>query len=285
MADKRLGWLKDKFDKRDYLYKATLKAIPDVVILKDYLPDVRDQGMIASCVGFGIGANLVGRAKKLNTYLEWFSPTWIYNGARFIEGTLWIDTGCEPRDALHWLYMKGCLLEHFWPYDLNKLDMSAPPSSLEPEAAKYPLLSYYRIVDGTDGICEVLANGQYVSIGTPWFEKWINPEKGVLPEVSASDSVAGGHETSLFGYDKTKQIFYGINSWGTDWGDKGLYTMPFSSFDVFKKLGGYDAHYIGYSAAPEESTCQFSQGVAKALNLMWEGFGKKTRFVTTVRKE
>lgn len=286
MSDKRLGWLKDRFDKRDYLYKATFKAIPDVVILKDYLPEIRDQGMVGSCVGHGIDANLQGRAKRLDVYVGPFSPTWIYNGARAIEGTLLFDIGCYPRDALHWLYMKGCLLEDLWKYDPTKLDTTYPPSHLEPLAAKNPLLSYYRIVDGTDGICEILADGQYVSIGTPWFDKWMNPYMGALPGVSISDAVAGGHETCLFGYDKTQQIFYGINSWSELWGDHGLYTMPFSSFQVFKQLGGYDAHYIGDKEAPEEpeeSTCQFSQGIAKALNLTWESFGKRTRFVTVVK--
>lgn len=281
------GWKKDRYDRRDYLYKATLKEIPPSVILVNYLPDVRDQGKVGSCVGFGIGANLVARAKRLNTYTEWFSPTWIYNGARFIEGTLSQDVGCYPRDALHWLYMKGCLLERFWPYNPEKLDTLAPPSHLEPEAAKYPLLSYYRVIDGTDGICEVLANEQYVSIGTPWFEKWIAPENEVLAEVNTWDTVVGGHETALYGYDKAKQIFYGINSWGADWGSQGFFTMPFSAFNIFKQRGGYDAHYIGLSPAPEpeeeESMCQLSQAIAKFLNAVWKKFGRKTRFVTTVK--
>jgi len=280
MTNRYFGWAKDKYDRRDYLYKAIFREIPPSVVLADYLPNVRDQGRVGSCVGFGIGANLVARAKRLEAYIEWFSPTWIYNGARFIEGTLAQDVGCQPRDALHWLYEKGCLLESLWPYNPEELDTTAPPSHLEPEAAKYPLLSYYRIVDGAIGICEVLANGQYVSIGTPWFDKWMAPENGVLPEVGLLDMVVGGHETCLYGYDRDSQIFYGINSWGTDWGSQGLFTMPFSAFDVFKKRGGYDAHYIGLSPAPEpeESKCQFSQGVAKILNAIWGRFGKKTRF-------
>lgn len=277
----KTGWQKDKYDRRDFLRKATFKEIPPVVILSEYLPDVRDQGNVGSCVGFGIGANLVGRAKRLNTYTEWFSPTWIYNGARYIEGTLNFDLGCQPRDALHWLYLKGCLLEHFWPYDPEHLDTTSPPSHLEAEAAKHPLLSYYRVVDGWAGICEAIADGYYVSIGTPWFEKWMDPADGVLAEVSFSDPVAGGHETCLFGYDTAKKIFYGINSWSEDWGNKGFYTMPFSAFNVFKLRGGYDAHYIGLTAAPEEeeeSTCLFSRGVVKAENALWKFFGRKTRF-------
>jgi len=276
------GWLKDKYDRRDFLRKATFKEIPPVVVLEEYLPEVRVQGNVGSCVGFGIGANLVARAKRFGAYTEWFSPTWIYNGARYLEGTLTQDNGCYPRDALHWLYQKGCLLEQFWLYDPEELDLMAPPSHLEPEAAKYPLLSYYRVVDGVTGICEALADGHYVSIGTPWFDKWISPKDDRLAEVSIRDSVAGGHETCLWGYDKQAQVFFGVNSWGTEWGDRGLFTMPFSAFDVFKQKGGYDAHYIGLEAAPEEteekdSSCPFAKGYAGLGNLIARLLGSHSR--------
>lgn len=275
------GWQKDKFDDRDLLYKITRKRIPVEVILSNYLPNVRDQGQVGSCVGFGIGANLVARARRTGVYKEWFSPTWIYNGARFIEGTLSQDLGCQPRDALHWLYKKGCLLESFWPYDLVAFDPTPPPSHLEPAAAENPLLSYYRVTDGVTGICEVLAGGQYVSIGTPWFERWMKAESGFLREVTILDSVVGGHETCLYGYNQSARIFYGINSWGRDWGNVGHFLMPFSAFDVFKQRGGYDAHYIGLSPAPEEkeSTCPVANSIVGILNFGAKVLGRKTRLV------
>jgi hypothetical protein len=241
------GWRKDKYDDRDYLHKirVPLRELPEVIVLDKYLPQVRDQGMVGSCVGFSFGANLTAWSKKLGVFVEWFSPTWIYNGARFIEGTLNYDAGCFPRDACKWLKMKGCLLEHFWPYDPAELDTTSPPTRLEPEAARYPLLAYYRVTDDVDGICSAIADGYYVSIGTPWFYKWLNTDKeGRLSEVKSSDSLAGGHATCLYGYDRARQLFYGINSWGELWGNKGFFLMPFSAFSVFKKLGGYDAYYV-----------------------------------------
>jgi len=67
---------------------------------------------------------------------------------------------------------------------------------------------------------------------------------GKLATVTRKDSVAGGHETCLFAYDKTLQLVVGMNSWDVIWGDKGFYYMPFSAFKVFKQLGGYDANII-----------------------------------------
>jgi len=247
MPNQKLGWVKDKFDHRDFLHKTAIK-VPDKVDLSQYLPNVRDQGNVGSCVGFGVGANVGSVAKKLKIFTEWFSPTWIYNGARYIEGKLTQDAGCEPGDALDWLLKMGCLLEHFWLYDPTKLDQSAPSSTREAQATKYPNFAYFRCVDGVDGICSALASGYLVSIGTPWFDKWMNiASNGKLPTVSSADSVAGGHETILAGYDKTTALFYGQNSWGMSWGGSGRYYMPFQAFGVFKQLGGYDAHYIQFN--------------------------------------
>lgn len=238
-----MKWSKDKYDSRDYLH-AKLYKVPDVVTWDKFIPDVRDQGNVGSCTGFGIGGQLTYLAKKLGVYTEWFSPTWIYNGARFIEGTLTEDDGAYPRDCLEWLRKKGCLLEHFWPYR-NVLDTQCPPSSFDVEAAKYPQSAYYRVTGDADGICSSIAAGHVVSIGTPWYYKWMDiGVSGKLPVVSFSDSIAGGHMTYLYGYDKPNQLFFGSNSWGTSWGNNGHYLMPFSSFPVFKQVGGYDAYYI-----------------------------------------
>lgn len=284
MPDSRLGWKKDKWDPRDYSHKIGVEPVPNQVDLSQFKPAVRDQNPRPSCVGFGIGANITSQVLKIDPKAEWFSPQWIWNGARFIEGTLNQDVGVYPRDALDWLLKSGCLLEHFWPYNASKLDMSAPSSERMAQANKYPDFAYYRVVDGTAGICSAIASGQFVSIGSPWFDKWIQiVGQGNLPEVTETDEAVGGHETCLYGYDQTKRVFYGMNSWGTNWGDKGLFTMPFSVFDVFKKLGGYDAHYITFTTPPgppQPSPCKWGNGVATAMNIifMQKARGRQGRF-------
>jgi hypothetical protein len=294
VADKRRGWHKDRYDPKDYVYRAVPRRLPNTVLENlQYLPAMRDQGNVSSCVGFGITANLAGRDKFLAKLIELYSPTWVYNGARFIEGTLMLDCGCQPRDALHWLYMKGCLLESLWSYDTTKVDTIPPPSSLEPEAAKHPLLSYFRVVDGVDGICSCLADHHFVSVGTPWPDKWMHPEPfdGNLEEIKASELGNEGHETCLYNYDLNLERVFGINSWGPKWGNVGLFTMPFSAFDVFKKKGGYDAHYIGLTAAPEPpengnvSPCKIARFIVWGLNKAAEHFpgGSDTRIPAPVK--
>jgi hypothetical protein len=238
---RQFGWKKDERDERDYLFLPRIPKLPEEVELNS-LPFVRDQGQVGSCVGFGIGGVLTGLLQQ--SECEWFSPTWIYNGARKLEGTLSQDAGAYPRDALKFLKSWGSLPEHFRPYQMYELDTTDPLTwGVTEEAAKYPLVSYTRVTDGVEFICSALAEGHLVALGGAWYASWMDPPStGVLPE--KYDRVVGGHEVFLYGYSLTTSRFYGQNSWGVDWGNKGRFEMPFSALEAMKADTGYDAHYI-----------------------------------------
>jgi len=194
----RFCWKKDKFDKRDYLHKRKFIELPGSINHSELLTPIRDQGSVGSCVGFGIGINFNSVKKNLAIFEEWSSPTYIYNGARYLEGTLLLDCGCYPRDALEWTVDYGILDEHFWPYDPSMVDRQAPSSERINQANRYVGFQYWRAVDGVDGLCDVLASGYLVSIGTPWFEEWRTTDvDGRLATPTANSTVAGGHETCL----------------------------------------------------------------------------------------
>ncbi len=240
------GWRKDRFDRRDYIHKPRLvpKEVPDITTWLQFLVNIRNQGDEGSCVGFGIGGSLSSVLKKLGLFKEWFSPRDIYNGGKAIGGYL-NEEGAYPRDAYEWVRLKGCLLESKWPYVANKDWNKMPPGSLDTERAKYPILAYYRVDNGIDGICSAIADGHFVSIGSIWFDKWMETDaNGNLAAVKSSDHVAGGHEYYLYGYDKKTQKFLCANSWDTNWGKKGMFTLPFQAIDIFKQVEGYDAHYV-----------------------------------------
>ena len=245
---KPYGWIKDKRNEQDYLLTAKKPVeIKEKSNLEYALPYIRDQGNQGACVGFGIGGILTGRAIQKNVYTEWASPRWIYYGGRCLGGYVNQDCGTEPRLALEWLIKFGCLLESAWRYQ-ERFDPIPPPNKLFSEAKKRPLFSYSRVVDSPDGnsvdaICTALSEDKLVAIGSPWFNKWMATD-GTLKKPYCWDSIGGGHETFLYGHDYSTEYFNGVNSWGTDWGDKGRFLMPFSAIKMFKKRGGYDAHVL-----------------------------------------
>jgi hypothetical protein len=268
MADnRRFGWRKDKFNpEATYFRPKIMRTVPDLVSYQDKCPSVRDQGKVGSCTGFGIGgmAFVVTKIGHFsgeigNFFGEVFSPTWLYNGARFMEGTLDQDTGAWPEDVLKWALGNGLLFEHFWPYNPHTLDKTAPGTTRMAQAIKYPDFAYYRVDNGADGIIAALAEGHPVAIGSPWPQPWMSCPSGLLPTPDATTPCVGGHETFLYGYDKIANLFFGQNSWGTDWGASGRYKMPFASLAWFKANGGYDAHYISMSDSgipqPEPKGC------------------------------
>ena len=45
---------------------------------------------------------------------------------------------------------------------------------------------------------------------------------------SPRESVVGGHAVLAVGYDDRGSVFRMRNSWGTKWGMKGYFTMPYA---------------------------------------------------------
>jgi hypothetical protein len=239
------GWIKDRRNEKDYLLTAKRAVeIKESSDLSKYLPFVRNQGGQGSCVGHGIGGILTGKTIQKGIYTEWMSPRWIYYLGRFLGGYANEDCGTEPRLALDGLVKFGCLLESQWQYE-ERFNPSNPTIDMYIEALKKPLLFYSRVVDGVDGICTALSENNLVAIGSPWYSKWgSTDDNGKLKKPRCYNSVAGGHETFLYGHDYKTEYFNLQNSWGEDFGNEGRCLLPFSAIPCFKKHGGYDAHIL-----------------------------------------
>lgn len=254
MADNKFptGWLKDSFDSRDFEHLTMgVAELPLKVDLSRFLPIVRQQGIMQSCVGHGHGCALAASAKQLNDYAYWDSPQWIWNGAREKENTLLQNVGVYPRDACDFILNKGRVLEPDWVYSPDVLDVTSPSKYLD-HAFTRKDLAYTRCVDGVDGLCSALAAGHVLCIGSPWPKKWmagLSPA-GTLSRIEFGDELIGGHEYIIYGYDRTDPsggVFMCMNSWGSEWGNKGTFLMYFSAIPVFKLMGGYDAYYFTWS--------------------------------------
>ena len=244
------GWIKDKWNDKAVYHLPKVITYPISADMLSLCPPVRNQDGVGACTGFGIGGEVGTVAKAGGFFTEWFSPNWLYNGGRAIEGTLTQDAGAAPQDVFDWATAHGLLLEHFWPF-IDKLDKAAPSSLRESEAVMYPDWQLVRVDNGLDGILSALSEGHCVALGSPWSQRWENDVKadGILDDPNGS-MVAGGHETFLHGYDTTVSLFDGQNSWGTSFGKQGHYRMPFTSLQWFKDNGGYDAHYVVFLNSP-----------------------------------
>src|SRR2546430_246987 len=53
-------------------------------------------------------------------------------------------------------------------------------------------------------------------------------ERGVLQMPKPREGVVGGHAVLAVGYDDKTERFVVRNSWGSSWGKRGYFTMPYS---------------------------------------------------------
>jgi hypothetical protein len=62
-----------------------------------------------------------------------------------------------------------------------------------------------------------------VVMGTVWKENMFNTDADGFIDISGPD--AGGHCWVLVGYNVPGEYYWGLNSWGPDWGKKGLFKI------------------------------------------------------------
>jgi C1A family cysteine protease len=75
-----------------------------------------------------------------------------------------------------------------------------------------------------------LASGFPFTFGFSVYQSFETKEvaqTGIVPLPQPNETLLGGHCVVAVGYDDEKQLFKCRNSWGTDWGDKGYFYMPY----------------------------------------------------------
>lgn len=221
-------WVRDKPDSRDYKYTLTRVSQPNIVDLRSYCSPIEDQGNLGSCTGQAIAGAIELLNKRSGKALD-VSRLFIYYYERLLEGTVNYDNGAYIRDGIKACYTYGAPLESLWPYIITKF-RSQPSSAAIIDALKRKVTLYQRIADHA-GCLDSIANGYPVVIGfTVYssFESSTVVRTGVMPYPNTvKERILGGHAVLLVGYDKTRQVYIARNSWGTSWGDRGYFYMPF----------------------------------------------------------
>ena len=231
---RRFGWMPDLPDARDHLYAAplaTLGVMPLSVDLRSKFPLPYDQGQLGSCTGNAIaGAIQFERRKQMLTPDFIPSRLFIYYNERVIEGTVNVDSGAQIRDGIKSVVKQGACKETTWPYNINKFT-NKPSAAAYTEASKHTVTSYSRLTQIAPQLKGCLASGFPFVFGFTVYESFESPEvakSGVAPMPGPSEQVVGGHAVLAVGYNEAKQTFLVRNSWGTGWGQKGYFTIPYA---------------------------------------------------------
>jgi C1A family cysteine protease len=231
---KRFGWSPDLPDARDHLYAAApavLSAMPASIDLRSKFPTPYDQGQLGSCTGNAIaGAIQFERRKQLLSPDFVPSRLFIYYNERVIEGTVGTDAGAQIRDGIKSVTKQGVCSETTWPYTITKFTKK-PSAAAYKEAAKYTATSYSRLTQTLNQLKGCLASGFPFVFGFTVYDSFESTQvakTGVVPMPASGEKVLGGHAVCAVGYNDTQHRFIVRNSWGTTWGQKGYFTMPYA---------------------------------------------------------
>jgi len=229
---KKYGWLPDLPDHRDLLYKAIRKVpalLPKKADLRPTCSKVEDQGELGSCTVNALVGGLEFLERKDKVKYKELSRLFVYYNERAIEHTIKSDSGAMIRDGIKTLAKQGVCSEKSWPYDIAKF-VKKPPAGCYKEAADHQITSYHRILT-LDEMRTCLAEGFPFVFGFTVYESFESQQvakTGVVDMPRKSESVLGGHAVLAVGYDDTSKRFTVRNSWGTNWGMKGYFTMPYA---------------------------------------------------------
>jgi C1A family cysteine protease len=224
----KFHWVPDKVDKRDYIYKLNAPKTPQSVDLRRYATPVEDQGELGSCTGNAI-AECIELLNSKNQRLVEISRLFIYYYERLIMGTINYDSGAYIRDGIkatnHW----GAPLETYWPYNISKFKTQPSQTAIN-DALKRKVTRYERATN-FNACIDALTNGYPVIIGFYVYTSFMSnivARTGMMPYPDVSkESLLGGHAVLLVGYNNSTQRFIVKNSWGTNWGDRGYFYMPY----------------------------------------------------------
>ena len=231
--DKLLGAIESPIDLRDYTIKnlvgkATAIEMPDSFKL-DYEYDILNQGNVGSCRAFV--------EKRMKDYIDGmpFEENKCYSSG-FIYGyrkdSDFQGEGLVARESLNNLCEFGdCLYESFpineeYPaikQTLKKYNLD----KLKEEASHHKSAGYIRLYK--EDIKEYLVKYKKpVEIMVRVYSNFYNAKTngGKIPSVP-SGNYRGGHALLVIGYNKDELIL--VNSWGSAYGDNGIFYLDINS--------------------------------------------------------
>ena len=225
------GWVPDIPDDRDHVYAAPRRGVlPARVDLRTECPPVYNQGPLGSCTANAIAGAVQFERMKHTRGAAVPARLFIYYNERSMIGMTGFDTGAPNRDGIKSVAQQGVCDESVWSYDITKFS-EQPPQSCYAAALRHKVGEYQRLAQNLEQLRGRLADGHPFVFGFLIFESFERQAvitSGHAPMPAATESPLGGHAVLCVGYDDINQRFLVRNSWGTNWGMRGYFTLPFA---------------------------------------------------------
>ena len=153
-----------------------------------------------------------------------------YAVERCVSGTnLTDDSGMAIRDGAKTISKYGVVQESNWPYNTTNSTVFPPLSAFQ-KSKIFKTFVYTFVSQDTASLKSCLiAHKAPIIFGFTVYSSFMAASNGIIPVPdTTTETLEGGHCTCIIGFDDSNQWFICANSWGTDWGDKGYFYMPYA---------------------------------------------------------
>jgi hypothetical protein len=250
--------------------------LPAKISLLVYAPSRLNQGQQGSCVAWAsaYAARTILEARRTGKSPNSvrFSPSFMYNQ---ISTDQFNCQGSYISLAMKHMMNQGAVAFSDFKYDPSNCSRK-PSGSLSRKANKFKINGFQRLTeDGKSGTAEMLAIKQNLAQGSPviigmmvggTFMSDMNGRDLWEPtDLDYDQNEFDGHAMCVIGYDDYKAggSFQLMNSWGEQWGEKGVCWIRYSDFRYFN-VESYGVYPMGDASDVAQKT--FSGSFALELN-------------------
>lgn len=242
----QISFVRDVPDSRDHIISLApehlLKPLPPHVDLRPHCSRVLDQGALPTCTAHAVAGAFSYELRRQK--LREFTPSrlFIYFNERALTHQRSLHCVVSLRDGLKAVSKLGVCPESHWPYKKSdEFVKQRPPDEAFEAAASHKLLEYHRVPIESlkpkvflKHLKTLLADGRPVLFGFQAHKSFITPPTGkwkssIMPLPGKKhDPLKFGHAVMAVGYDDRNKTALVRNSWGTPWGIKGYFHMPYA---------------------------------------------------------
>ena len=243
-VDRKLNYKFQEKDDRDYKIKMEknglilktskgesiklVKALVSNFIITGLAP-ILDQGNLGSCVANAAALIISTQSKKVTN----LSRILLYAICRISDNTnLNQDDGTTVRTCCEVLRKYGACQENICPYNINLFSTLPSINSLK-NLNLFKNFMYYSVNQDINSLKHTLAIfNKPIIFGIMVYSSFMSSlvaSTGMVPMPNTTkETLLGGHCITMIGYDDKKLCFICANSWSTNWGNKGLFYLPYN---------------------------------------------------------
>ena len=202
-----------------------VQKTPAAVDLRPRINLMYDQGELGSCTANALCYSFINNDPTFEP-----SRLFLYYNTRVLDKSVLEDAGSTLTQGINALRIYGVSSEQSWPYDISKFTIK-PPTNAFTEGLDHQIISSSRVLQTLSSLQGCLFSGQPFVVGILVYTSFLSntvARTGNVPMPNTMrEKILGGHAVVCVGYNNTRKVWIMKNSWGSGWGDKGYFYLPY----------------------------------------------------------